>query len=95
MPVKEQVASIRRSAVAGYFYPANPEALESQVKEHVSGRGAFFARGIILPHGPYQRCAKVIGAVLSKVRIPKTCVILGGSHTDTRMRWSVLSSGVY
>lgn len=88
--------AVRRPAVAGYFYPADREALIRQIEAWTARYPVLSeACAVILPHGPYQRCGKVIGATLSRVRIPQTCVILGASHTDTAMRWSLLAGGAY
>ena len=89
---------LRRPAVAGYYYPEDPQELRGeldrllQVSDH-SQRMA--ARGIIIPHGALRQSGAVAGAVVGRIRVPRCCVIIGPSHTGSAMRWSVLARGGY
>ena len=90
------VSTIRRPAVAGYFYPAQPEALRREV-DALSAHAAVLraARAVIVPHGSYARCGAVLGSTLGGVAIPRRCVILGPSHTTSWLPWSLLAAGTY
>lgn len=87
----------RRPAVAGYYYPAEPEALRMAVDAltpvHSSPSSTAYA--IIAPHGSYQRSGAIAGAAFSQVAIPRRCIVLGPSHTGSWMPWSLMAAGAY
>jgi AmmeMemoRadiSam system protein B len=89
-------AAIRRPAVAGYFYPAEAQALAGLIDESVGPRhGLSPAVGVLLPHGSIARTKSVLGRTLRDVIVPRRCILLGPSHTGTRMPWSILKEGAY
>ena len=89
-------AVVRRPAVAGYFYPADPAELQRQIEGLLSGRTSIIpATAVVVPHGSYPRAGTVIAATLGSLRIPRRCVIVGPSHTTTWMPWSVMAAGAY
>ena len=87
---------IRRPAVAGYYYPADPERLRSAVD-----RLAPFSslrrdvRAMILPHGSFMQAGRVMGAAFAGATIPRRCIVVGPSHTGSWIRWGVMASGAY
>ncbi|MBI4341800.1 MAG: AmmeMemoRadiSam system protein B [Candidatus Omnitrophica bacterium] len=87
---------IRRAAVAGYFYPAQPEVLRETI-DRLTPSGAVLraARAVIVPHGSYARCGVVLGSTLGQVAIPRRCIVIGASHTGSWMPWSLLAAGTY
>ena len=93
--------ALRRPAVAGYYYPQDPEALATELMRvtGVGTRGAVAPRaqafGVIVPHGSFQRCGAVAGQTLARVAVPRRCVILGPSHTGMTSSWSLLTESVY
>lgn len=87
---------VRRSAVAGYFYPADPVVLSAQLATFTRGDAARVqAHAVIVPHGSYSRCGAILGATLARTVIPRQCVILGPSHTGSWMPWSLMVDGAY
>ena len=90
------VPVIRRPAVAGYFYPADPEALRAQV-DAFSRRGAppMPARAVVVPHGSYRHSGAIAGSTLGQIAIPRRCVIVGPSHSGSWNPWSLLLEGAY
>lgn len=92
----QPVPSVRRPAVAGYFYPAEPETLRAAV-DAWTRRGAppVRAHAVIVPHGSYPRAGAIMGSAFSRVVIPRRCLLLGPSHTGSWMRWSVMAAGAY
>jgi AmmeMemoRadiSam system protein B len=72
----------RLPAVAGAFYPAQPERLREEVRRNlpddVSPEPAF---GAVVPHAGYVYSGPVAGAVYARLRIPRTVVILCPNHT--------------
>lgn len=87
---------VRRPAVAGYFYPADRDTLSRAVDAWRPSLGCGVpATAAVVPHGSYRHCAAALGQTLSRVVIPRCCVIVGPSHTGTSMRWSVMEQGAY
>ncbi|MBI4340775.1 MAG: AmmeMemoRadiSam system protein B [Candidatus Omnitrophica bacterium] len=87
---------IRRPAVAGYLYPADP-AEAAQAIDRLMDRTAAAAPALaaIVPHGSWAQCGAVIAAALSRMVLPRRCVVIGPSHTGTWMPWSLLEGGWY
>ena len=87
---------IRRPAVAGYYYPAEPAALRQAI-DAVTATSAppGLARATVVPHGSYRHAGRVAGAAWSRVAIPRRCIILGPSHTESWMPWSLMERGAY
>ncbi len=73
---------IREPAVAGQFYPADPESLRRKVRSFLVAREPLLdAKGIIAPHAGYVYSGSVAGAVYGAVRIPSRFIVLGPNHT--------------
>ena len=87
---------IRRPAVAGYYYPANTAALTEALQALLPRDAAPTpARAVIIPHDSLRRSGAIAAAALSRVVIPRRCILLGPSHSGSWMRWSLMSSGAY
>ena len=87
---------IRRPAVAGYYYPNDPTALAAQVDALApEGAARTQAAAVLVPHDSFHRSGAVAGAALSQVTVPRRCIVLGASHTDSWMRWSLMRHGAY
>jgi len=80
-------SAVRIPAVAGRFYPGRVEELLREVREFTStGKipvetGRIAAIGCVAPHAGYMYSGGVAGAVYSRLKIPKRCVILCPNHT--------------
>jgi AmmeMemoRadiSam system protein B len=80
-------SAVRIPAVAGRFYPGRAEELLREVREFTStGKtpietGRVAAIGCVAPHAGYMYSGGVAGAVYSRLKIPKRCVILCPNHT--------------
>lgn len=73
---------IREPAVAGQFYPADPESLRKKIRSFLAPREPLLdAKGIVAPHAGYVYSGGVAGAVYGAVRIPSRFIILGPNHT--------------
>ncbi|MBI2104614.1 MAG: AmmeMemoRadiSam system protein B [Candidatus Omnitrophica bacterium] len=82
--------------MAGYYYPAEPDALRDAV-DAWSRREAppLPARAVIVPHSSFARSGAIAGAMCARVAIPRRCLLIGPSHTGSRMRWSLMAAGAY
>jgi len=90
------VPTVRRPAVAGYFYPADPSALREEIDSFTpSGEARVQAYGLIVPHGSYRHAGAITGAAFWRVVIPRRCIVIGPSHTGSWMPWSLMTGGAY
>src|SRR2546425_2350075 len=75
---------IRRPAVAGQFYPADPKALRRDLVALTQARlPPPEPRGIavMVPHAGYIYSGRVAAATYTSVRLPRRFVILCPNHT--------------
>jgi AmmeMemoRadiSam system protein B len=84
----------RKPAVAGQFYEASRSRLAEQVASYVtddvSKTGAV---GIVSPHAGLMYSGAVAGAVYSRIKFPRTFILLGPNHTGLGSPASIMSSG--
>ena len=91
-------ATIRHPAVAGRFYPGDPEDLRQEASSYLS-QASFTkeapvrAIGCIAPHAGYMYSGHVAGAVFSTVEIPRTCIVLCPNHTGMGRAVSIMGEG--
>jgi AmmeMemoRadiSam system protein B len=86
-------ASVRRSAVAGRFYPGDSRSLLRAVRSYLSDDHTVAAMGCIAPHAGYIYSGHVAGAVYSQLHLPSTCIILCPNHTGYGRPVSIMSEG--
>ena len=77
------MSRVRKPAVAGLFYPAQPAALLSTVQELVTVADVVpeAAVAVIAPHAGYQYSGPTAGAVFARVAVPRRVIILAPNHT--------------
>ncbi len=72
---------IRQPAVAGRFYPSDPQTLKRDVDRLlVSQAGQEPARAVIVPHAGYVYSGAVAGAVFAATEVPRSIILLGPNH---------------
>ncbi len=85
---------LRRAAVAGRFYPSQPDRLRRDLLEHLGPpRAQHQARGVVVPHAGYLYSGGVAGAVFSGIEIPERVLILCPNHTGLGASLSIMSQG--
>mgnify|MGYP000023554938 CR=1 FL=1 len=72
---------MRHPAVAGSFYPRNPESLIAMLKEYVSPNPDPRFVACVSPHAGYMYSGRTAGKILSLTPRVDTYVILGPNHT--------------
>ena len=93
--------AVRKPAVAGGFYPADPKALRSAVDACLSEAPAAEYKGRILaliaPHAGYQYSGKVAGYSFKQVRpgAVQRVIVLGPSHYGAFRGFSIMDVGAY
>lgn len=82
---------VRRPAVAGTFYPADPQELERMVGEllQASPRAPEAWPAAMLPHAGLIYSGKLAAAVFNRLEIPETVIVLGPKHTAEGVEWAV------
>jgi len=96
--------AIRQPAVAGRFYPDNPQRLRTEVETFTAirpGAGQAVAEskipalGCIAPHAGYMYSGAVAGAVYRRLQLPHRYVILCPNHTGQGEPLAIMSEGAW
>lgn len=90
---------LRHPAVAGRFYPGNPEELRAEASEYLSPPEAKSvprrAIACLAPHAGYMYSGHVAGAVFAQVDIPQLCVVMCPNHTGMGRALAIMSDGAW
>ena len=89
---------VRHPAVAGKFYPRDPEDLREEVQAYLSQtpkRRPLHALGCIAPHAGYMYSGHVAGAVFAALEIPELCLVLCPNHTGVGNPLAIMSEGAW
>lgn len=89
--------TVRKPAVAGYFYPAEPEKLKGELERYLTPlpREKKKAIGIIVPHAGYRYSGAVAGRVYGSLDLPKKFIILSPNHTGEGHPFAVMPKGAW
>src|SRR6266481_9455664 len=90
---------VRRPAVAGRFYPAEPDKLAQSIRDYLEptqqpAKGAK-AAGLIVPHAGYMYSGHVAGAVYSRIDLPQRNIVLCPNHTGLGTPLSIMKTGAW
>jgi len=91
-------AIVRHPAVAGRFYPSDPEELRAEVVGYLSSTSSVRqapvkAIGCMAPHAGYIYSGHVAGAVFAGIDIPRRCIVLCPNHTGQGGPLAIMSEG--
>jgi MEMO1 family protein len=88
---------LRHPAVAGRFYPGDPEDLRAEAQSYLSQSQdkPIRAIGCIAPHAGYVYSGHVAGAVFAHVEVPECCIVLCPNHTGMGVPLAILSKGAW
>jgi MEMO1 family protein len=92
---------LRRTAVAGRFYPGDADDLRAEASAYLSGANSARREipkpviGCIAPHAGYVYSGHVAGAVFARIEVPKRCVVLCPNHTGMGRALAVMSDGAW
>src|SRR3954471_1668356 len=88
---------LRHPAVAGRFYPGDPDDLRTEVQGYLSqstlSAQAIKAIGCIAPHAGYMYSGHVAGAVFRRIEIPQLCVVICPNHTGMGQALAMMVEG--
>ena len=91
-------ATVRHPAVAGRFYPDDPDDLREEVRAYLSQtpeRKPVRAVGCMVPHAGYMYSGHVAGAVFAGLEIPQVCLVLCPNHTAVGRALAIMSEGAW
>jgi len=93
-------STLRRPAVAGRFYPRDPDDLRAEAQVYLSQARSTHdtpikAIGCIAPHAGYMYSGHVAGAVFARVEIPECCIVMCPNHTGMGRALAVMSEGAW
>ena len=97
---------LRLPAVAGRFYPANPNELASVVRRMTALRAAnatapatdadkISVSACLVPHAGYMYSGAVAGEVFGNIALPRKILILGVRHFPRGESTAILSNGAW
>lgn len=89
---------LRLPAVAGQFYPANPQELTHLIRKFTAAESAtqkVRVGACLVPHAGYIYSGGVAGAVFARISLPKKIVLLGVRHSPPGADLAILSEGAW
>jgi AmmeMemoRadiSam system protein B len=90
-------AAPRMAAVAGRFYPGEPERARAQAERlvHNAGTRPEPALAIVAPHAGWMYSGEIAGLVWGSVVVPRRVIVLCPNHTGRGVRRSLWSGGAW
>ena len=87
--------TVRNPAVAGSFYPAEPEKLKKELARCLTeeSKTKKNAVGIVVPHAGYKYSGAIAGLVYNQVEVPVRFIILSPNHTGLGEPYSIMPLG--
>lgn len=90
-PRPQPGSSIRSPAVAGTFYPNDPDELDEVVSNFLTDPSPEKRNysAVMVPHAGLKYSGAIAAAVFQRVNFPETIIILGPKHTRLGVNWAV------
>ncbi|MEM7248322.1 MAG: AmmeMemoRadiSam system protein B [Acidobacteriota bacterium] len=86
----------REPAVAGWFYPADPTELRSEVEELLGGEEPDLEpRLALVPHAGYVYSGAIAATVYRRLVLPRVVVLLGPNHHGVGRPFALPRSGAW
>src|SRR5450631_216305 len=86
----------RHPAVAGRFYPRDPDDLLAEVQSYLSpSQETVSALGCVVPHAGYIYSGHVAGAVYARLDLPRRIILMCPNHTGMGHPLAIMSSGAW
>ncbi len=88
---------IRLPAVAGRFYPDDPQRLRAAVDSFLAGgeKKKIPVRACLVPHAGYLYSGAVAGEIYRRIEIPARVILLGPRHFPRGAPLAILSEGAW
>lgn len=89
-------SKVRYPAVAGRFYPRDPDDLRADIDSFLSPPNKTVAAlGCIVPHAGYMYSGPVAGAVYAGLDLPQRCILMCPNHTGVGQPLAIMSQGAW
>lgn len=90
-------STLRQPAVAGRFYPGNPDDLRAEAQSYLAQAKAeaVQAIGCVAPHAGYMYSGPVAGAVFARIAIPRRCIVMCPNHTGQGHALAMMGEGTW
>lgn len=93
-------STVRHPAVAGRFYPRDPDDLRTEARgyldqSNVTREAPKRVLGCIAPHAGYMYSGHVAGAVFARIEIPSRCIVMCPNHTGMGRALAIMSEGAW
>src|SRR5690348_18343725 len=89
-------SSIRPPAVAGRFYPRDPDDLRADLQSYFQPQQETVqAFGCVVPHAGYIYSGHVAGAVYARLDLPQRCLVMCPNHTGIGHPLAIMSQGAW
>lgn len=89
---------LRLPAVAGQFYPSNPNELAALIEKYTKSQEPaekVKVRACLVPHAGYIYSGAVTGAVFARIALPKKILVLGVRHFPQGEPLAIVSDGAW
>src|SRR5216684_6306218 len=91
---------VRQPAVAGRFYPAEPDKLSESIREFLEpanrpDQAHIKPIGVVVPHAGYMYSGHVAGAVYARIDLPQRNIVLCPNHTGFGTPLSIMKQGAW
>jgi len=91
VPAAAPGAEVRSPAVAGRFYPADPQELSQLVDQCLPKKKVLPKAwpAVMVPHAGLIYSGHIAAQALARVKIPKMAIVIGPKHTPHGVEWAV------
>jgi AmmeMemoRadiSam system protein B/AmmeMemoRadiSam system protein A len=91
VPRAQQGPSTRPPAVAGLFYPQEPEQVSRMLDKLVPSEpvGQEPWKAALVPHAGWVYSGRIAADVLRRIQYPERIIVLGPKHTSLGVEWAV------
>lgn len=86
---------LRQPAVAGRFYPGQPDLLHHTLERLLPVVDAAPAIGVMVPHAGYVYSGAIAGATFARVTFPPSVVLIGPNHHGLGPDASLFTNGAW
>jgi AmmeMemoRadiSam system protein B len=85
---------IRPPAVAGQFYPADPDKVEAELDRVMRpARSRRHATAVVVPHAGWMYSGATAGRVYSEIEVPDCVFLVGPNHHGVGSMYAVYGAG--
>ena len=96
LPKPVRGPSERPAGVAGKFYPSDLNEMNRKLDELLAGEATPEpCKAVLVPHAGWQFSGRLAAAVLKRVRLSKSVIVIGPKHTAQGSEWAVAPHNIW